>query len=186
MTAPEDDKKPEPAPHESGLRAARKERAAATKAAAAKKAPPHNVTHINSAKSAAKTPAKKAAAKKAPAKKAPATTVAAVPKAPALRDADHPWYSRTSYTARPGQKLYEATGESGQIAVRSFPKVVTHAVSVAYVNYPGERAEYIRKGVIYSFYPDEESARKIADKLNKDPDHAVVVPVREYRGQGEK
>ena len=185
MTAPEDGKKPEPAPHESGLRAARKERAAATKAAA-KKAPPHNVTHINSAKSAAKTPAKKAAAKKAPAKKAPAKTVAAVPKAPAPRDADHPWYSRTSYTARPGQKLYEATGESGQIAVRSFPKVVTHAVSVAYVNYPGERAEYIRKGVIYSFYPDEESARKIADKLNKDPDHAVVVPVREYRGQGEK
>lgn len=135
---------------------------------------------------------KKAAAKKAPAKKTPAKKAsnvvqigrnAARPKGP--QDADHPWYTRKSYTAVPGQKLYEAVGESGQIAVRSCANPVTHAISWAHVDQPGERAKAIREGVIANFYPSEGAAERQAAKFRADnpEDRIVVVPAREYRGQ---
>jgi hypothetical protein len=163
---------PQVAPHESGLRAARKAKKAAKKL-------PSNVSHINSggkSKPTKKAPAKKATAKKA----APKPAAEKVPK-----DKDHPWYTRSGYAPVPGQTLYEATGESGQIAVRSYVKPVTHAVSWAHVDQPGERAKAVREGVIVTFYPDELSAKKAAAKWQEDNpgDRLVVVEARKYRGQ---
>lgn len=171
-----------PPPEVQGLRAVKK--AVAQKKAADKRA-------------AKKAPAKKAPAKasnvvqlgsKPPAKKAPAAKVAAEPKpkvAKEPQDAEHPWYTRKSYTPVPGQKLYEAVGESGQIAVRSCANPVTHAISWAHTDQPGERAKAIREGVIANFYPSEELAEKSAAKFREQnpQDRIVVVPAREYRGQ---
>jgi hypothetical protein len=180
MTAPEDDKKPAEkqeegtfVPPTQGLRATRKAAAAAKRAA---KKRPSNVSDIHG-------PKKKAAAKKAPAKKA--EPKAATPKPAVTKDKDHPWYTRKSYTPVPGQTLYEATGASGQIAVRSCAQHVTHAVSWAHTGWPGERATAIREGVIVTFYPDELSAKKAAAKWQEENpnDKLVVVEARKYRGQ---
>jgi hypothetical protein len=174
MTAPDDEKKPETfVPTGQGLRATRKAVAAAKKAA---KKMPSNVSHISSG-------GKKKPEKKPPAKKAAAKAAASKPAVP--QDKGHPWYTRKSYTAVPGQKLYEATGASGQIAVRSCAKAMTHAVSWAHTEQPGERAKAIREGVIANFYPDELSAKKAAAKWSEDNpgDKIVVVPAREYKGQ---
>jgi hypothetical protein len=167
-------------PQSQGLRATRKE-AAANKKAAAKKAAQTKAQNDNVVQIGAN---KKAAAKKAPAKKA-AAKVAAPPAEKRQQDSDHPWYTRKSYTAVPGQKLYEAVGESGQIAVRSCANVVTHAISWAHTGQPGERAKAIREGVIANFYPTEDAAKKAAEKFAADnpEDRIVVVPAREYRGQ---
>jgi len=171
-----------PPPEVQGTRAVRKAVAAdkaAKKAAAkkvAKKVPPSNVVQMNAAQSAGRAaPAAKAAPKAAPKPTAP--------KEP--QDAEHPWYTRKSYTPVPGQKLYEAVGESGQIAVRSCANPVTHAVSWAHTGQPGERAKAIREGVIANFYPSEEAAKKAAVKFQADnnEDRIIVVPAREYRGQ---
>ncbi len=177
MTAPDDEKKPPDTfvPEGQGLRATRKAVAAAKRAAKkAERKLPSNVSDINGKrKPAKKPPAKKAAPK------------AATPKEPVLQDKDHPWYTRKSYTPVPGQKLYEATGASGQIAVRSCGQVMTHAVSWAHTGQPGERAKAIREGVIANFYPDELAAKKAAAKWREDNpgDKIVVVEAREYRGQ---
>jgi hypothetical protein len=161
---------PQVAPHESGLRASRKARKA-------KKALPSNVACINQnqKKPAKKAPAKKAAAKKTTAERKPA----------AVKDKDNPWYTRSGYTPVPGQKLYEATGESGQIAVRSCATPMTHAVSWAHVDQPGERAKAVREGVIVHMYADELAAKKAAAKWQDDNpgDRLVVVEAREYQGQ---
>jgi hypothetical protein len=165
VTTPEN--KPEEPQKHVGAREARKQTAAARK-----KAEKSNVTPINRPKPAAK---------KAPAKKATAPKAEKETKPEQVRDAEHPWYSKSGFKAQEGTKLYEATGESGQISVRSFSTPMTHAVSWAEVNRPG--SEVLRKGRIHTFHPNEESAQRMADKLNIEPDRAVVVPVIEYRGQ---
>lgn len=173
MTRPNDGQNP-PKAAPGGIRAAHKEMAAAKKKAAPPKAPAKkaksNVVQIGE-----RTPAKKVAAPKA--------SREAVPKEP--QDAEHPWYTKKSYTAVPGQKLYEAIGESGQIAVRSCAKPMTHAVSWAHVDQPGERAKAIREGVIVNLYDSEAAAEKAAERFRKDNplDRIVVVPAKEYNGQ---
>ena len=106
------------------------------------------------------------------------------PKKAAGKDQAHPFYMKASYTPKEGEKLYEATGESGQIAVQSHPRVMTHAVSVADPGYPGARAKFIRIGVVRHFFPSKAKAERYAEK-NRElrPDcRFVVVPVREYTG----
>lgn len=177
MTAPDESKKNEPAtaPHASGLRAARKERQAAKKSVPVE--PGDNVREIGTANGAKK------AAKKAPAKKAAAKK--ASPKPPTVKDRDNPWYTRASYTPVSGQQLYEATGESGQIAVRSCATKMTHAISWAHVDQPGERAKAVREGVIVDMYPSEEAAKKALERYSKDAgnDRLVIVPARPYKGK---
>jgi hypothetical protein len=103
---------------------------------------------------------------------------------PPVRNAENPWYAKSSYVAKPGQRLYEATGESGQISVQGFDAVMTHAVSLAK---PKDTAnDVVKNGRIHSFHRDEESAKKSAARLNVAPDRAVVVQARPYRGQGEE
>jgi hypothetical protein len=144
-----------------------------------------NVTPLEVA-SRPRKPIKKAAAKKAPAKKpaAKATPGEAAPKP--LRDAQHPWYVKSSYTPVKGKKLYEATGESGQISVYSSDVVFTHAVSLAEPDRPG--ADWLRKGRICSMHTDRESAERMMERILKDrPEgdktRCVIVEAREYRGQ---
>jgi hypothetical protein len=177
MTQPDDGKPEEKDPPDpaktQGLRATRKA-VAAQKKAAKKETEQSNVRAINSGKSA---PAKKAPTKKAAAKKAE-------PPVKVVQNKDNPWYSRKSYTPVPGQKLYEATGESGQIAVRSCATEMTHAISWAQER-PGERSQAIRNGTIFNFYPSEDAAKKAADNLRakNDGDRIVVVSARPYKGQ---
>jgi hypothetical protein len=173
----------QPDPRPLNLRESRKEMDAAKKAEAPKPGPrPSNVTPISPAK---KAPAKKAAkktAEKAPAKKAPAKKAADGPITTKVRDRQHPWYVKSYYTPVKGQKLYEATGESGQIAVRSSSAVMTHAVSWAQPGYPNNPA--VQQGTIYSMHPNPESAEKTAATLLKGrpDDRTVIVEVREYTG----
>ena len=106
------------------------------------------------------------------------------PKPAVPRDADHPFYMKASYTAKPGEKLYEATGESGQIAVQSHPRVMTHAVSVSDPGYPGARATFIRIGVVRYFFASKAKAERYAarNREMRPGCRFVVVPVREYTG----
>lgn len=165
MTTPQNE--PDPAPK--NLRQTRKE-------ARAK----NNVTSMagrTAKKAPAKAPAKKVAKKAPAAKKEPAAKV--------LRDPEHPWYARPSYAPLAGHKLYEATGDSGQISVRSSEKPLTHAISWGDPDRAGERAFALRAGVIHDFFTDEESAQKVAKaRQERNPHHKItVVPCREYKGQ---
>lgn len=169
MTAPEMQPVEEPDGVVMNLRETRKEMAAAKRKADRAAA----VTKREVAESAGtvEPPAKKPALKAVPA-----------PKPEVLRDAEHPWYTKKSYTAKEGHKLYEATGTSGQIAVRSFKEPVYFAVNLIQPNMPGERGEPIRKGTIFHMYATREAAEKVAEKMSQPPTEATVVEVREYQG----
>ena len=68
-----------------------------------------------------------------------------------------PQYTRTKYTAREGQKLYEATGGSGQIVVRSFKDPVTHAVDVSDLQ---ATSEFAKLGQIWGLFPARRPLRR--------------------------
>lgn len=185
MTAPEN-KIP-------NLRETRKEMAAVSKAAARPNVTPLTVAEnagrpANPGRGVAEKAIGKSAAKKAP----PAKKVAAKkapPRPTTPRDAQHPWYVKSSYKPVKGKKLWEATGESGQISVYSSDQVMTHAVSLAEPDRPG--ADHLKNGRICSMHTSKELAEKMVERLMKDrakDDHtrAVVVEAREYRGQGEE
>lgn len=114
------------------------------------------------------TPVKKAAPKKA------------TPKEVVLRDPEHPYYTRRGFAPVKDHKLYEATGGSGQIAVRSKKEPVTVGLSVSDSTHPREAD---RLGCVFDMYPTEEAAEKQAVKFRAQGLGAVVVPAQPYRGQ---
>jgi hypothetical protein len=101
---------------------------------------------------------------------------------PPVRNAENPWYGKSSYAAKDGEQLYEAQGASGQISVQSFDTVMTHAVSLAN---PSARNDVEKNGKIHAFHRSLEDAQKSAERLTKDGQTAVAVPAIPYRGQGE-
>jgi hypothetical protein len=101
------------------------------------------------------------------------------------KDKDHPFYVRdkSTYRAKEGQKLYEATGESGQIAVQSHAEEMTFALSWADPEYWGTRADHIRAGVVRNFYTTKDKAMRSRDRMAKAYPHCtfVVVEAREFK-----
>ncbi len=93
---------------------------------------------------------------------------------------ENPNYTRNGYKAKEGQLLWEATGSSGQIAVRSSAVELTFAIDVADIAATRELAQ---QGQIWEIFPSEEAAERRAAKLRESGLTVKVVPARPYAGQ---
>jgi hypothetical protein len=167
---------PKPGP---GRRDSQKEQAAlrAKTAASAGK-----VVDINDKSKSAgkKAPGKKAASKTAPpAKKAPAKKASTAPARPP-RSAENPRFTRSKYTVKQGEKLYQATSRAGKINVRGYPKEMKYGIDVADNSSPREDA---RAGLIWGFAETEDAAKKVAARLTEKGYDVKVVPAVPYTPQ---
>jgi hypothetical protein len=95
-----------------------------------------------------------------------------------------PRYTRKSYVAKEGFKLYEATGRAGKINVRQFDQVMTHAADVQDTAHPN--ADW-HDGVITRFFPSKEKADDYKAKKEAEADtvNVKIVAAQPYKGQGE-
>ena len=93
---------------------------------------------------------------------------------------ENPSYTREGYLAKEGQQLWEATGSSGQIAVRSSAQEMVCAIDVADV---AATREVARLGQVWEMFPSQERAEKRAEKLRAVGLTVNIVPVRPYAGQ---
>lgn len=89
-------------------------------------------------------------------------------------------YTRKGYACPPGKQLYEATGGSGQISVRSSSEPLVVGIDVADVAGQNEKQ---RRGQVWAMFTTEEKANKEAAKLREQGLTVNVVPVRPYAGQ---
>lgn len=93
---------------------------------------------------------------------------------------EKPSYTRDGYKAKEGQQLWEATGSSGQIAVRSSAQEMVCGIDVADV---AATRELARLGQVWEMFPSQERAEKRAERLRAMGLTVNIVPVRPYAGQ---
>lgn len=89
-------------------------------------------------------------------------------------------YTRKGYACPEGKQLYEATGGSGQISVRSSGEPLVAGINVADVAGSTEKQ---RQGQVWNMFTTVEKANKEAAKLREQGLTVTVVPVRPYAGQ---
>jgi hypothetical protein len=116
-------------------------------------------------------------------RKAPAADAVVVETAkvnPRKPTPENPQYTRSGYAAKDGQQLYEATGSSGQIAVRSSVGVMVCGIDVADV---AAASDVARGGQVWALFSTEKAAEKKAAQLREQGLTVNIVAARPYAGQ---
>lgn len=90
-----------------------------------------------------------------------------------------PRYTRRSYKAPPGKRLYEATSSCGLISVRASAVEMKFATNVIDLAGATERQ---RTGQIRSFFATESEAKQQAARLREDGYMVSIVEARPYAG----
>lgn len=99
---------------------------------------------------------------------------------PRMPTPQNPQYTRIGYATKEGQQLYEATGSSGQIAVRSSANTMTCGIDVADI---AAGSDVAKTGQVWTMFPSTEAAERKAAKLREQGFTVTVVPARPYGGQ---